>query len=127
MNKQEMTKRVIKGLSHPKAKILTHPTGRLINERPGYELEWKEIFEFCKSENKALEINAFPSRLDLTDLLVRQAVEIGVKLFINTDSHVVSQMDLMKYGISVARRGWATKDDILNSQEYNKLNEWFKK
>jgi DNA polymerase (family 10) len=127
MNKQEMTKRVIKGLSHPKAKILTHPTGRLINERPGYELEWKEIFEFCKSENKALEINAFPSRLDLTDLLVRQAVEIGVKLFINTDSHAVSQMDLMKYGISVARRGWATKDDILNSQEYNKLNEWFKK
>lgn len=127
MNKQEMTKRVLKGLSHPKAKILTHPTGRLINERPGYELEWKEVFAFCKSENKALEINAFPSRLDLMDTLVRQAVEMGIKLFINTDSHAVSQMDLMKYGVSVARRGWATKDDILNAQEYNKLSEWFKK
>jgi DNA polymerase (family 10) len=127
MNKQEMTKRVIKGLSHPKAKILTHPTGRLINERPGYELEWKEIFAFCKSENKALEINAFPSRLDLMDSLVRQAVDMKIKLFINTDSHAVTQMDLMKYGVSVARRGWATKDDILNAQEYNKLSEWFKK
>ena len=127
MNKQEMTKRVLKGLSHPKAKILTHPTGRLINERSGYELEWKEIFAFCKSENKALEINAFPSRLDLMDTLVRQAVDMGVKLFINTDSHAVSQMDLMRYGVSVARRGWATKDDILNAQEYNKLGEWFKK
>ncbi len=127
MSKSEMTKRVLKGLSHPKAKILTHPTGRLINERPGYELEWKEVFAFCKSENKALEINAFPSRLDLTDTLVRQAVDRGIKLFINTDSHAVSQMDLMKYGVSVARRGWATKDDILNAQEYNVLSEWFKK
>lgn len=126
MSKLDMTKRVLKGLSHPKAKVLTHPTGRLINERPGYELEWKEIFAFCKSENKALEINAFPSRLDLSDKMVREAVNNGVKLFINTDSHAALQMDLMPYGVAVARRGWATKDDILNAQEYNKLHEWFK-
>lgn len=126
MSKADMTKRVLKGLSHPKAKILTHPTGRLINERPGYDLEWKEIFAFCKSENKALEINAFPSRLDLSDKMVREAINNGVTLFINTDSHAASQMDLMQYGVSVARRGWATKDDILNAQEYNKLYEWFK-
>ncbi|CAN5187181.1 DNA polymerase/3'-5' exonuclease PolX [soil metagenome] len=125
MDKITMTKRVLKGLSHPKAKVLTHPTGRLINERPGYELDWNEIFAFCKSENKALEINAFPSRLDLSDQLVRQAVEQGVKLFIDTDSHAVGQMELMQYGVSVARRGWATKDDILNAQEYNKLVEFF--
>lgn len=127
MNKVEMTKRVLKGLSHPKAKILTHPTGRLINERPGYELDWNEIFAFCKAENKALEINASPSRLDLSDQLVRQAVEHGVKLFIDTDSHAVPQMDLMQYGVSVARRGWAKKDDILNAQEYNKLVDFFNK
>ncbi|HVZ58650.1 MAG TPA: hypothetical protein VG935_02760 [Patescibacteria group bacterium] len=127
MNKSEMTKRVLKGLSHPKAKILTHPTGRLINERPGYELEWKEIFAFCKSENKALEINAYPSRLDLPDVLVREAKEAGVKFFIDTDSHAVEQMDLMRYGVAVARRGWATKDDIWNAQEYNKLVEFFRK
>ena len=104
MSKAEMTKRVLKGLSHPKAKILSHPTGRLINERPGYDLDWKEIFDFCKSENKALEINAYPSRLDLSDKMVREAINHGVKLFINTDSHAVSQMDLMQYGVSVARR-----------------------
>lgn len=127
MNKLEMTKRVLKGLSHPKAKILTHPTGRLINERPGYELDWDEIFAFCHAENKAVEINAYPSRLDLPDQLVRQAVEHNVTLFINTDSHAVDQMDLMQYGVSVARRGWATKDDILNAQEYNKLVEFFNK
>jgi len=124
MNKLEMTKRVLKGMSHPKAKILSHPTGRLINERPGYELDWKEIFAFCRSENKALEINAFPTRLDLPDTLVREAINSGVKLVIDTDSHQVANMDLMQYGVSVARRGWATKDDIWNTKEYDIINKW---
>lgn len=124
MNKLQMTKRILKGLSHPKAKILTHPTGRILNERIGYNLDWNEIFSFCKSENKALEINAYPTRLDLPDQLVYQAKTQGVKFFISTDSHSVSQMDLMEYGVSVARRGWATRDDILNAQEYNKIIEF---
>lgn len=127
MNKTEMTKRIIKGLSHPKAKILSHPTGRLLNQRQGYEVDWSELFAFCKSENKALEINSWPARLDLPDTLVRQAKEQGVKFFIDTDSHAVDQMDLMQFGVSVARRGWAEKHDILNAQEYNKLAEWFTK
>lgn len=125
MSKDEMTKRVLSGLSHPKAKILAHPTGRLINQRTGYDLHWKEVFAFCVKNHKALEINAFPSRLDLPDTLVRQAVEYGVKLIIDTDSHHVDQMDLMPYGVAVARRGWATKDDILNTWEYNELKRWF--
>lgn len=127
MSKKDMTKRVIKGLSHPKAKILAHPTGRMLNQRPGYELDWKEIFDFCLSENKALEINAWPVRLDLPDFLVKQAVEKGIKFFINTDSHAVEHMDNMQYGVSVARRGWATKHDIWNAQEYNKLAKFFSK
>src|SRR5258708_10773733 len=117
MNRQEMTKRVLQGLSHPKAKILAHPTGRLLNERPGYDLEWDKVFEFCKKENKALEINAWPLRLDLPDNLVREAVKQDVKLVINTDSHAATQMDMMEYGVSVARRGWATHRDILNTIE----------
>ena len=125
MDKETMTNRVLKGLSHPKAKILAHPTGRLINERSGYELDWIRIFEFCKTNNKALEINAWPSRLDLPDTLVREAIIHGVKLFIDTDSHDVSHMDLMQYGVSVARRGWATKHDILNAMPYNELKAWF--
>lgn len=124
-NKKEMTKRVLAGLSHKKAKILAHPTGRLINSRSGYELDWEIIFEFCKKNNKALEINACPSRLDLPDPIVKIAVDFGIKLIINTDSHAAEQMDMMKYGISVARRGWAKKSDILNTLGYNELIKWF--
>ncbi|HLD01924.1 MAG TPA: hypothetical protein VJC10_03530 [Patescibacteria group bacterium] len=127
MDKKTMTKRVLTGLSHPKAKILTHPTGRLLNQRNGYELNWEEVFLFCKEQSKAVEINAFPNRLDLPDELVREALKYGVKFFIDTDSHAVEQMDMMRYGVSVAQRGWATKDDIMNTLEYNVLAEWFKK
>lgn len=124
MEKQEMTERVLKGLSNKKAKILAHPTGRMLNERNGYELDWTQIFEFCNKNNKALEINSWPQRLDLPDTLVKQAVEKGVKMVINSDSHAAYQMDLEKYGVFVARRGWATKNDILNSLSYNKLVDW---
>lgn len=127
MNKTDMTERVLKGLSHKKAKILAHPTGRMLNERQGYELDWSKIFEFCKKNNKALEINSWPGRLDLPDMVIRMAVEAKVKMVINTDSHAVSQMELMKYGIAMARRGWATKDDILNTLSYNEFSEWLRK
>lgn len=125
-NKKEMTKRALAGLSHPKAKILAHPTGRLLNERAGYELDFDQVFDFCKKNNKALEINSWPLRLDLPDTLIRQAVEYGVKLIINTDSHAVSQMNQMKYGVAMARRGWAQESDILNTLRYNEFIEWLK-
>ncbi len=127
MDREKMTKRVLKGLSHPKAKVLTHPSGRLINQRSGYELDWNTLLTFCKEQNKALEINAYPSRLDLTDEIVRKAVDKNVMLVINTDSHAVDQMNLMEYGVSVARRGWATKLNILNAKSYNEVVNWLKK
>ena len=127
MNKSLMTQRVIKGLSHPKAKVLAHPTGRLLNQRSGYELDWEKIFKFCKGSNKALEINAWPTRLDLSDQIIRQAVNLGVKMVINTDSHASYQMDNIKYGVAMARRGWATKSDILNTLEYNEFINWLRR
>ncbi|MGA2967566.1 MAG: DNA polymerase/3'-5' exonuclease PolX [Candidatus Levyibacteriota bacterium] len=127
LKKEDMTKRVIAGLSHQKVKILAHPTGRLLNQRPGYELDWEKIFTFCKANNKALEINSWPDRLDIPDSVIRMAVSAGVKMVINTDSHDVWQMGLMKYGISTARRGWATKNDILNTLSYNKFSDWLTK
>ena len=123
-NKEDMTRRVLAGLSNPKAKILAHPTGRLLNLRAGYELDWNRIFDFCVKNNKALEINAWPERLDLSDGLVKQAKEAGVKFVINTDSHAISHMDNMFYGVSVARRGWTEKKDILNTLPANKFVEW---
>jgi DNA polymerase (family X) len=125
-DKKEMTKRVLNGLSHPKAKIFAHPTGRLLNKRSGYELDFDQIFDFCKKNNKALEINSWPERLDLSDTLIKEAVKNGVKLAINTDSHALNHMNLMKYGVATARRGWSTKSDIINTLEYNDLLKWLK-
>lgn len=126
MSKNQITERILKGLSHPKAKILGHPTGRLINERTGYDADWDKIFSFCAEKNKALEINAWPNRLDLYDSLIRKAIEHGARLVINTDSHAVWQMDMIKYGVATARRGWAKNSDILNTLLYNELMDWLK-
>lgn len=124
MNKENMTKRILQGLSHPKAKIFAHPSGRLLGKRVGYDVNWDELFKYCGSNNKALEINSFPERLDLADDLVREAIKKSVRLVINTDSHDKSHMSLMKYGVYVARRGWAQKDDILNCLSYNSMSKW---
>lgn len=124
MPKIEMTKRVLDAFSHPKAKIWGHPTGRLLGKREGADLDWEQLFEFCIKNNKALEINSWPERLDLPDLFVREAVKKGVKLVIDTDSHAADQMNGMKYGVDVARRGWAEKKDILNTLGYNEFKEW---
>lgn len=126
LDQKQMTERVLKGLAHPKVKILSHPTGRLINERSGYSLDWDRIFSFCVEHNKALEINSWPERTDLPDSLIREARKYGVKFVIDTDSHAVVHMDLMKYGVWNARRGWATKDDILNTLEYNQFIKWIR-
>ncbi len=126
LTKEKMTQRVLSAFSHPKAKILGHPTGRLLGEREGYELDWPKIFAFAKSHNKAIEINSWPQRLDLPDLLVRQAVKQGVKLVIDTDAHHQDHLHNMEYGVDVARRGWAQKGDILNTMEYNTFVNWLR-
>lgn len=126
MNKKEMTKRIISGLSYPKAKILAHPTGRMLNERQGYQVNFEEIFDFCKKNNKALEINGWPNRLDPPDTIIKQGIQNGIKFVINTDSHALQQMNLMRYGVAMGRRGWAKKNDILNTLSYNEFMKWLK-
>jgi len=123
MTKIAMTERIIKGLSHPNALILGHPTGRILGRREGYEIDWEKLFAFCLKENKILEIDAWPDRSDLPDTLVREAVKRGVKMTINTDSHHVDHMEMMKYGVSVARRGWAEKKDILNTLPLSQIRD----
>lgn len=123
MEKNKMTQRILKGLEHPKVKILAHPTGRILGRRESFEADWEKIFKFCKQKNKFIEINAFPDRLDLPDFLVKQAVKIGVKLVISTDSHAASQLSFMPFGVYVARRGWAKKSDIINTLSYNEIRK----
>ncbi|MEK6953315.1 MAG: PHP domain-containing protein, partial [Nanoarchaeota archaeon] len=126
MDTKTMTKRVITALNNSKVKILAHPTGRLLNKRDGYNLDWLKIFEVCKKRNIALEINSWPERLDLSDSIIKQAVDNSVKLIINSDSHAVSHMDNMPYGVSIARRGWAKKNDIINSYTSKNLQKWIR-
>lgn len=123
-NRADMTKRVLKALSHEKVKIFGHPTGRQLGKRPEVDVDWTTVFKFCKERNIALEINSWPERLDLPDMLVREAKEIGCIFTIDTDAHTILQMDNMFYGVSVARRGWLDKDDIINTQSLKKVSEW---
>ncbi len=126
MSIKDMTKRVLRALDFPKVKILAHPTGRKLGIREGYELDWPKIFETCKKKKIALEINSWPERLDLVDTLVREAVKDEVKFFTGSDAHAVAHMDNMIYGVSVARRGWATKSDIINALGKNKIQNWIR-
>jgi DNA polymerase (family 10) len=115
LDRDKMTQRVLTGLNHPKVKIFAHPTARLLNEREGIELDWEKIFDFCLKNNKWIEINADPKRLDLPDFLVREAVKKGIKLTLGTDAHHKDMMNNMEFAVSVARRGWAEKNDIINT------------
>lgn len=125
-NTETMTKRVLKALENPNFDILGHPTGRLIGSREGYEVFWEKVFVACKKNGCALEINSWPERLDLPDVIVREAVRAGVKLVISTDSHAVEHMDNMLFGVAVARRGWAQKSDILNTLPWVDFAKYFK-
>lgn len=125
MDIDTMTDRVLKALSYPKVKIFGHPTGRLLGKRDGADIRWEKIIPFVSEHNIALEVNSSPSRLDLPDVLVREAKEQGAKFFINTDAHAVEHMDFMKYGVYVARRGWLTKEDVINSGSIKDIKNWF--
>lgn len=123
LEKGKMTERILSALEHPKVKILAHPTGRKFNQREAYELDWDKIFDFCKRKNKFLEINSYPDRLDLPNTLVKEAIKNGLKLVLSTDAHEVEQLDLIKYGVFVAEKGWAAKSDIINTLDYNQVRK----
>lgn len=124
-DKKTITKRLLVACESPYVKVISHPTGRLLLQRESYEADWPRVFEACVKTGTMLEINAWPNRLDLPDVLVREAIKNKVKLIINSDSHQASQMDNMKFGVAVARRGWATKDDIANTLPWNNFKKLF--
>ncbi|HBB36961.1 MAG: PHP domain protein [Candidatus Moranbacteria bacterium GW2011_GWC1_45_18] len=114
MSRSEMTKRLIRAMENPRVDIISHPTGRVIHKRSGYELDMEEIFRAAARTKTILEINSYPDRLDLNDLNIRRAIEHGVKLSLGTDSHSKNQLHNLDLGIAQARRGWAKKGDIVN-------------
>lgn len=124
-SKEKITKRLLKAMENPYVDIISHPTNRLLNERESSEADWDVIFQYAARNKKILEISAFPNRLDLRDDLVKRALGYGVKFVINTDSHQLSQMDNMRFGVGVARRGWVTKESVVNTWDWKKLTKWF--
>ncbi len=121
----KITARILSALNNPHVDIISHPTNRLLNERESSDANWEEVFKVAAKNKKLLEINAYPNRLDLRDDLVMRAKEMGVKFVIDSDAHAASQMDNMPFGVSVARRGWAEKEDIVNTWDWKKFSKWF--
>ena len=124
--KEKMTKRVIKAMENENVDIIAHPFGRLINQRPAIEMDFDRILQKAKETKTILEINAYPERMDLNDYYARAAVKHGVKLSIGTDSHDADQLRNYKLGISIARRGWAEKKDIINSYSVKDMIRFLK-
>ena len=114
--KEKMTKRIIKAMENENVDMIAHPTGRLITKRESYEIDLDAVLDAAKKTNTILEINSYPERMDLRDVHVRASVKAGVKLSIGTDAHNTDQLHFYKLGIGIARRGWATKNDIINTR-----------
>jgi DNA polymerase (family 10) len=121
MTRKEMTERICKAIRNPLVDIIFHPTGRLILKRPPYDLDVDKIINEAKNNNTCLEIDAFPDRLDLKDEHIKKAIEKGVKLSIDSDSHSINHLNYLKFGIAQARRGWVTKNDIINTKPWPEM------
>jgi len=112
---EEMTARLLKAVENPNTSFLGHPTGRLLLRRDAYPFDMDAVLKTAAQRKVAMELNAYPDRLDLCDRHLRLAKQFGVKIVINTDSHHTSHLDKIRYGILQARRAWLTKDDVLNT------------
>jgi len=127
LSRTEQTRRIIKAMENPNVDIIFHLTGRIINRREPIEIDIDEIIQTAKRTGTVLEIDAYPDRLDIKDEYIRKCVEAGVKMSIDSDAHSASHFKFLEIGISQARRGWATKADIINAWPLEKMLGFLKK
>ena len=126
-DKATLTKRIIKAMENPYVHSIAHPTGRVIGERDPYPLDIEKVFEKAVATGTCLEINAYYKRLDLNDVLSHAAKNKGIKVTIGTDAHLLDQIEFLRLGVFVARRGWLEKKDILNTLTYKELIKFLKR
>jgi DNA polymerase (family 10) len=126
-SRQQIMNRMESAMKNPYVSLIAHPTGRLIGERDPYDVDIHKLLSMAKETGTAIEINAYPLRLDLNDIHAKMAKEMGVRVVISTDTHITRQFDYMAYGVSIARRGWMEKKDVLNSMAYPSLMKALKK
>jgi DNA polymerase (family 10) len=124
--REKVTQRVINAIRNPHVDVIGHPTGRLIPDREGADLDMDAVLQAARASGVALEINAHPMRLDLDDIYSRRAIEMGIPLSINTDAHHPNDFDLAEYGIATARRGWVKASDVINTWSTDRLRAWLK-
>ncbi len=123
--KEELTQRIVTAMENSYVDILAHPTGRIINTRPPYNVNLDEIMKKAKQHHIYLEINSL-DRLDLSDVAARQAKAHGLKLVINSDAHKAAQLDVMRFGAAMARRGWLESGDVINTRSFSQLKKMLK-
>jgi DNA polymerase (family 10) len=119
----KQTERVLRAMDNRHFNILAHPTGRLINARPGYAIDMERVMRGAVERDCYLELNAQPERLDLMDVHCRLAKQLGLKVVVSTDAHAAAEFDFMRFGIDQARRGWLEKADILNTRPLSELRD----
>jgi len=122
--RERVTTRTLRAMDNPYVNCIAHPTGRLIGQREPMDIDIEAVVKHAAETGTALEVNAKPQRLDLKDMHCKMAIEAGVKLLIGTDAHSVAGLGLMGFGVATAGRGWATKDDVLNSLSAGKIKRW---
>ena len=120
-SREQLTARVVAAMRNPWVTMIAHPTGRLLGEREAYDIDMDEVLRVAQETGTALEINAYPLRLDMSDRYARRAKELGIPVAINTDAHVISNFDFLPYGVAIARRGWLEKKDVLNALDLPEL------
>jgi DNA polymerase (family 10) len=123
-SRPEMTARIVRALGHPHLDILAHPTGRKIGSREPYDVDMEAVFAAARAHGKAIEINASPERLDMSDVHARRAAELGIPVPISTDTHYLSELDWTDLGCAVARRAWIGPAQVLNTRSLEELLAW---
>ena len=125
--REKVTERMLNAICNPHVDIIGHPTGRLIPEREGADLDMDAVLKTAAESGVALEINAHPSRLDLEDIYAKRAKEMGIPISINTDAHSEADLNMLHFGVATARRAWLTAEDVINTWPAEKLLSWLQK
>ena len=120
-SREQLTKRTLAAVEHPAVRSISHPQGRIINNRPPNAVDLEAVFAACAAHDVAVETNGLPARIDLSAELVREAIAAGVSITCSTDAHSVRGLANMQLSVMTARRGWATAADVLNTRPLSQI------
>jgi len=126
MTEKDMTQRIIKALKNKYVTMIGHPTGRLLFEREGYPVNLFELVNVASDTGKAMELNSHPARLDIDWTICKYAKSKGVPVSINPDAHKTSGIEVLRFGVGIARKGWLTAKDVLNTRPLKEIEKFLK-